>query len=72
MFRSVDHIGGTDMPLQNHLSELERKHRALEREIQDTLSRPSADDMRLAELKRRKLQLKDEITRLRSSESAVH
>jgi len=28
--------------------------------------------MRLAELKRRKLQLKDEIARLRSSESAVH
>ena len=49
------------MPLQNHLTELERKHRALEREIQDTLNRPSMDDMRLAELKRRKLQLKDEI-----------
>ena len=30
------------MPLQNHLTELERKHRALEREIQDTLNRPSA------------------------------
>jgi hypothetical protein len=60
------------MPLQNHLSELERKHRALEREIQDSLSRPAADDIRLAELKRRKLQLKDEIARLRSSDSAVH
>ena len=60
------------MPLQNHLTELERKHRAIEREIQDTLNRPSTDDMRLAELKRRKLQLKDEISRLRSSESAVH
>jgi hypothetical protein len=60
------------MPLQNHLTELERKHRALEREIQDALNRPSLDDMRLAELKRRKLQLKDEITRLRSSDSPVH
>jgi len=60
------------MPLQNHLTELERRHRALEREIQDVLNRPSMDDMRLAELKRRKLQLKDEISRLRSSESAVH
>jgi hypothetical protein len=30
------------------------------------------DDMRLAELKRRKLQLKDEITKLRSSASMVH
>ncbi len=60
------------MPLQNHLTELERKHRALEREIQDNLGKPSMDDMRLAELKRRKLQLKDEIARLRSSDSGVH
>ena len=60
------------MPLQNHLVELERKHQALEREIQDTLNRPSLDDTRLAQLKRRKLQLKDEITRLRSSESGMH
>jgi hypothetical protein len=60
------------MPLQNHLVELERKHRALEREIQDTLNRPSLDDTRLAQLKRRKLQLKDEITRLRGSDSGMH
>jgi hypothetical protein len=60
------------MPLQNHLTELERKHRAIEREIQDVLNRPSMDDMRLAELKRRKLQLKDQITKLKSSDSVVH
>jgi hypothetical protein len=53
------------MPLQNHLTELERKHQALEREIQDALSHPSTNDLKLAELKRRKLQLKDEITKLR-------
>jgi hypothetical protein len=60
------------MPLQNHLTELERKHRMLEREIQDALNHPSLDDIRLAELKRRKLQLKDEIARLRDSHSTVH
>lgn len=60
------------MPLQNHVTELERKHRALEREIQDALNRPSLDDTRLAELKRKKLQLKDEITRLKSSDPTVH
>ncbi|MBF9234790.1 YdcH family protein [Microvirga alba] len=60
------------MPLQNHLTELERKHRALEREIQDALNHPSSDDTRLAELKRRKLQLKDEITRLKSTHATVH
>lgn len=53
------------MPLQNHLTELERKHQALEREIQDALAHPSTNDLKLAELKRRKLQLKDEITKLR-------
>jgi hypothetical protein len=55
------------MPLQSHLVELERKHQALERQIQDTLSQLSADDLRIAELKRRKLQLKDEITKLRNN-----
>ena len=53
------------MALQNHLSELERKHEALEREIHDNVVRPSADTARVAELKRRKLQLKDEIYRLK-------
>lgn len=57
------------MPLQNHLVELERKHQALDREIQSVTAQPSGDEVRLAELKRRKLQLKDEITRLRRPES---
>ncbi len=55
------------MSLQTHLTELERKHKALEREIQDAMSRPSSDDLRVAELKRRKLLLKDEIIRLKDS-----
>ena len=59
------------MPLQNHLVELERKHQALDREIQSVTAQPSSDEVRLAELKRRKLQLKDEISRLRRPES-VH
>jgi hypothetical protein len=59
------------MPLQSHLSELERKHQALEREIQEALAHPSSDDLRLAELKRKKLQLKDEITKLRASDSRM-
>ena len=61
-------IGGTDMSLQNYLSELERKHQALEREIQDEMSHPGIDGLKLAELKRRKLQLKDEIAKLRRSD----
>ena len=61
------------MALQSHLSELERKHQALEREIQDEMSHPGADDLKLAALKRRKLQLKDEIERLRrSNQRSLH
>jgi hypothetical protein len=55
------------MPLMNHVTELERKHQALERQIQDALNHSSTDDMTLAELKRRKLQLKDEIARLKGA-----
>lgn len=47
-----------------HLNELEARHRALEDEISDALAHPSTDDTKIAELKRRKLQVKDEITRL--------
>ncbi len=53
------------------LVELEAKHQALEAEIDEALSHPSTDDTRIAELKRRKLQVKDEIARLKQSES-VH
>ena len=55
------------MSLQNNVTELERKHQAIEREIQDAMAHPSTDNLRVAELKRRKLQLKDEITKLRHS-----
>ena len=60
------------MSLQMHLSELERRHQALEREIQDAIAHPSTDDLKIAELKRRKLQLKDEIVRLRAGNRVVH
>lgn len=60
------------MALQNHLVELERKHDALEREIQDAVTHPSTDDTRVAELKRKKLQLKDEITKLKGTAKTLH
>ena len=60
------------MPLQNHLAELERKHQALERELRDAIAHPATDDARLAELKRRKLHLKDELSRLKPSEQNIH
>jgi hypothetical protein len=53
------------MSLQAHLSELEKRHRAIERELEDAVAHPSSDDLKLVELKRKKLLLKDEIERLR-------
>ena len=59
------------MSIQSHLAELEKRHQALEDEINDALGHPSTDALRLAELKRRKLQVKDEIARLRQ-DASVH
>jgi hypothetical protein len=55
------------MSLQAHLVELERKHQALETALSEAMAHPSATDVEVAEMKRKKLQLKDEITRLRAS-----
>lgn len=53
------------MSIESHLAELERRHAALEDKIKEALTHPSSDSLSIAELKRRKLQLKDEINRLR-------
>jgi hypothetical protein len=53
------------MAIESHLTELERRHQALEHEIDEALAHPSADDLQIVELKRRKLHVKDEIARLR-------
>ena len=53
------------MSIEAHLAELERRHKALEDEIDEALAHPSTDDLKIAELKRRKLLVKDEIARLR-------
>jgi hypothetical protein len=55
------------MSLQSHLSELERRHMALQREIEKEELYPGVDELKLHELKRRKLMLKDEIAKLKHS-----
>jgi hypothetical protein len=60
------------MPLNPHLAELESQHRALENEISEALAHPSTDDSKIAELKRRKLQVKDEIVRLQHTSVSIH
>lgn len=60
------------MSIQAHLEDLEQQHAALKSVIEQAKQHPSVDDLELAELKRRKLHLKDEITRLKSTSAAVH
>ncbi len=57
--------GVNDMKTTVHLAELEQQHKALEHEIAEALQHSSTDDLKINELKRRKLVLKDEIERLR-------
>lgn len=60
------------MSIELHLEALERRHQALAKEIDNVMkSHPSVDAMEIASLKRRKLQLKDEIARLKANET-VH
>ena len=59
------------MAIESHLAELEKRHQALEQEILEALTHPSSDGLKIAELKRRKLHVKDEIARLRN-EASVH
>ena len=58
------------MSMQSHLAELEKRHQALEHEINECLTHPAVDDLRIVELKRQKLQVKDEIERLRHDDKA--
>jgi hypothetical protein len=61
------------MSMQSHLAELEKKHQALEQEINECLTHPAVDDLKIVELKRKKLLVKDEIERIRHDGTAsVH
>jgi hypothetical protein len=51
-----------------HLDQIERKYRSLKNKISEARQHPSIDYLELAELKRRKLQLKDELEKLRQEE----
>ncbi len=59
------------MAIESHLAELEKRHEALKHAISEALNHPSADDLEIVKLKRRKLLVKDEITRLKQ-DTLVH
>jgi hypothetical protein len=56
------------MALDAHVTELSDKHRALEKKIENEMARPSADSLMIAQLKREKLRIKDELERLKAEE----
>ncbi|MEM6357485.1 MAG: YdcH family protein [Pseudomonadota bacterium] len=52
------------MSLSSRITELRRKHEALSRQIEVEQRQPASDALEIKVMKRRKLELKDEITRL--------
>lgn len=53
------------MAVEARIRELGFRHHSLDQAIQDELRRPAVDDLRLKELKRKKLKLKEEMAALR-------
>ena len=53
-----------NMSLTSHLSELRKKHESLSGKIEVEQRSPASDDLNVAELKKEKLRLKDEIERI--------
>ncbi len=54
------------MSAEMRMVSLEKKHAALESQLQAISTQPSADPLMAAALKREKLRLKDELERLRN------
>ncbi|MEL6265398.1 MAG: YdcH family protein [Pseudomonadota bacterium] len=55
------------MSLDARLSQLQMKHEALSRQIESEQRHPATDALTIAQMKRQKLQLKDEIKRISPS-----
>ncbi|MFP4274825.1 MAG: YdcH family protein [Paracoccaceae bacterium] len=52
------------MSLSAHVQELKRKHKALSDAVEEAQRAPGTDDLHIADLKKQKLRLKEEIERL--------
>jgi hypothetical protein len=56
--------GGEAMSFEDRIESLRLKHQSLEEELRIETQRPSPDTTNIARIKREKLKLKDEISRL--------
>ena len=52
------------MTSQTYITSLERRHQDLERKIEQEMRHPSRDALLIAALKRKKLELKDQMARV--------
>ncbi|ARU02253.1 DUF465 domain-containing protein [Yoonia vestfoldensis] len=52
------------MSLSSHVQELKKKHQTLSAHVEALQRSPGVDDLELAQLKKKKLQIKEEISRL--------
>lgn len=52
------------MTIASHLQELRKKHETLSAMVEEAQRSPGSDDIQIAEWKRQKLKLKEEISRL--------
>jgi hypothetical protein len=55
------------MSLESRIKELSERHKRIEAAIAAEMKHPAGDDVRIHELKRKKLRLKDEIATLRTN-----
>lgn len=57
------------MTTEGHMEALVRRHRELDRKIEAEMTHPSHDDLLIAELKRKKLEIKDELAKFQLSDA---
>ncbi len=59
------------MSLFAHLEELAEKHQTLQRQIEEEMNHPLVDSLKLTELKRKKLRLKEKIEKLKGAQKVA-
>ena len=52
------------MSLSSHLQELQKKHEALSKKVEAAQRSPATDALKIGEMKKKKLRLKEEIERI--------
>ena len=55
------------MSLVSHVEELRKKHQSLSEQVEQLQRAPSVSDVQIAELKKQKLRIKEEIARLEAT-----